>query len=131
MYTTTDYSAIEKLLSSYGDKINASDVSKTLELYTQNGTLMPQGAPAVKGKEQLKSAYESLFKAFQLKVEYVTDEVIVNGDYAFAKTHSVGSTLMHANGQTIPVDNKELFVLHKNNGEWKISHYIFNNNKLK
>lgn len=131
MNTTTDNSAIEKLLSSYGDIINASDVSKALALYTKDGTLMPNGAPSVNGHVQLKASYEYLFKSFQLNVEYITDEVIVNGDYAFAKTHSTGNTLIHANGQTIPVDNKELFVLHKDDGQWKISHYIFNNNKMK
>ncbi len=130
MDTTTEKSAIEKLLSSYGDVINTSDVSKTLAFFTQDGTLMPNGAPAAKGQEQLKGAYESLFKAFELNVEYTTDEVIINGDYAFARTHSKGSTLIHANGKTIPVDNKELFVLHKENAQWKIFHYIFNNNKM-
>ena len=128
MNRTVDSTVIEKLLSSYGDVINTSDVSRILAFYTQDGILMPNGAPAAKGHEQLKKAYESLFKSFQLNVEYITDEITVNGDYAFAKTHSKGNTLIHANGETIPVDNKELFVLHKENEQWKISCYIFNNN---
>ena len=131
MNTTAENSAIEKLLADYGDAINASDVSKTLALYTQNGLLMPSGAPLAKGQEQLTSAYENLYKAFQLSVNYFTDEVMVNGDYAFARTNSKGNTLIRATRETIPVDNKELFVLQKDNGQWKISHYIFNNNKMK
>jgi ketosteroid isomerase-like protein len=51
---------------------------------------MPQGAPVATGQQQLKAAYESLFKAFQLNAEYFTDDVIVNGDFAYARTHSKG-----------------------------------------
>jgi uncharacterized protein (TIGR02246 family) len=131
MDTTAEKKDIEKLLTSYGEAINTSDVSKTVALYTNDGLLMPQGAPVAKGQEQLTAAYEGLFKASQLKVEYFTDEVIVNGDYAYARTNSRGSTLIRASGVTIPVDNKELFVLHKDNAGWKIAHYIFNNNKMK
>ncbi len=131
MNTTAENSAIEKILADYGDAINASGVSQTLALYTQNGLLMPSGAPLAKGREQVKAAYENLYKAFQLNVKYFTDEVIVNGDYAYARTNSKGSTLIRATEETVPVDNKELFVLQKDNGQWKISHYIFNNNKMK
>ena len=92
---------------------------------------MPNGAPLSKGQEQLKSTYEGLYKTFKLNVEYHTDEVIVNDDYAYARTNSKGSTLIRATGENIPVDNKELFMLQKENGQWKISHYIFNNNKMK
>jgi len=131
MNTTAEDSAIKKLLSTYGDALNASDVSKIVALYTQDGIIMPNGAPLSKGQEQLKATYEALYKAFKLNVEYLTDEVIVNGDYAYARTNSRGNTIIRANGETIPVENKELFVLQKDNGQWKISHYMFNNNKMK
>lgn len=131
MNTTEENSAIEKLLSAYGNALNASDVSKTVALYTNEGIIMPNGAPLSKGQEQLKVTYEALYKAFKLTVEYVTDEVIVNSDFAFARTNSRGNTIIQATGETIPIENKELFVLQKDNGQWKISHYIFNNNKMK
>jgi ketosteroid isomerase-like protein len=118
-------------LASYGEAINTSDVSKTLALYINDCLLMPQGAAIAKGQDLLKATYESLFKAFQLNVKYFTDEVIVHCDYAYARTNSKGTTLIRASGTTIPVDNKELFMLHKDNRQWKISHYMFNNNKMK
>ena len=131
MNTTAENSAIEKLLSEYGKALNVSDISKTVALYMSDGIIMPQGAPLSKGEEQLKAAYEGLFKVFQLNVEYSTDEVNVNGDHAYARTHSKGTTFIHSSGETIPIDNKEFFELCKVAGQWKISHYIFNNNKMK
>jgi ketosteroid isomerase-like protein len=70
--TTAEKTDIEKLMASYGESINASEVSKSVALYTNDGLLMPQGAPAAKGQEELKAAYERLFKAFRLNVEYFT-----------------------------------------------------------
>jgi hypothetical protein len=40
-----------------------------------------------------------------------------------------GTTLIHANGQTVPEENRELFVLQKINGQWKIARYMFNKMK--
>ena len=131
MHTPKENLEIEKLLSAYGNAINASDVSKTVALYTTDGTIMPQGAPLAKGREQLQATYEGLFKAFQLNVAYHTDEIIVNDDNAYARTNSKGKTTIHTTGNTISVDNKELFVLRKVEEQWKILLYIFNNNKIK
>ena len=123
--TTTEKQAIEKMLFSYRDALNASDVAQVLPLYTQDGVFMPSNGPSAIGQEQIKGSYEFVFKTIQLHIEFFIDEIIVNGDYAFARTTSKGTTLIHANGQTVPEENRELFVLQKTNGQWKISRYMF------
>ena len=126
---TTEKSAIEKTLFSYRDALNASDVSKVLTLYTNDGVFMPSNAPSAIGQEQLKGSYEFVFKAIQLNIEFFIDEIVENGDYAFARTTSKGTSLIHANGQTVSEENRELFVLQKVGGQWKISKYMFNKMK--
>ena len=54
---------------------------------------------------------------------------MVNGDYAFALMTSKGTTLIHANKQTVAEENREIFVLQKANGQWKIARYMFNKMK--
>ena len=129
MEQTTEKSAIEKLLFSYRDALNASDVNKVLPLYTSEGVFMPSNAPSAVGQEQVKASYEFVFSQIQLNIEFYIDEIVVNGDYAFARTISKGTTLIHANGQTVAEENRELFVLQKTNGQWKISRYMFNKMK--
>ena len=129
MEQTTEKSAIEKLLFSYRDALNASDVNKVLPLYTNDGVFMPSNAPSSVGQEQVKASYDFVFKTIQLNIAFYIDEIVVNGDYAFARTTSKGTTLIHATGQTIPEENRELFVLQKTNGQWKISRYMFNKMK--
>lgn len=129
MEQTAQKSAIEKLLYAYRDALNASDVSKVLPLYTDDGIFMPSNAPSAIGQEQVKASYEFVFKSIQLSIEFYIDEVVVNGDYAFARTTSRGTTLIHASGQTVAEENRELFVLQKVNGQWKIARYMFNKMK--
>jgi uncharacterized protein (TIGR02246 family) len=129
MEQTTEKTAIEKVLFSYRDALNASDVNKVLPLYTNDGVFMPSNAPSAIGQEQVKVAYEFVFSQIQLNIEFYIDEIVVNGDYAFARTTSKGTTLIHANKQTVAEENRELFVLQKTNGEWKIARYMFNKMK--
>ena len=126
---TTEQSAIEKLLYSYRDALNASDVSKVLPLYTKDGVFMPTNAPTAKGQEQLKSSYQFVFKTIQLNIKFFVEEIVVSGDYAYAVTNSKGTALIHANGQTISEENRELFVFQKDNGQWKVARYMFNKTK--
>ncbi|TMI92363.1 MAG: SgcJ/EcaC family oxidoreductase [Bacteroidetes bacterium] len=126
---TTEQSAIEQLLISYRDALNASDPSKVLTLYTTDGVFMPTNAPTAKGQEQLKDSYEFVFKTIQIHIEFFIEEIVVSGDYAYAVTNSKGTALIHANGQTVSEENRELFVFQKDNGQWKIACYMFNKTK--
>jgi uncharacterized protein (TIGR02246 family) len=129
MEQKTEKTAIEKLLFSYRDALNTSDVNKVLPLYTSDGVFMPSNAPSAIGQEQVKAAYEFVFSQIQLNIEFYIDEMVVSGDYAFARTTSKGTTLIHANKQTVAEENRELFVLQKTNGQWKIARYMFNKMK--
>ena len=129
MTTATEKTAIEKLLFSYRDALNASDVSQVLPLYTLDGVFMPSNAPSATGHEQLKGSYEFVFKNIQLHIEFFITEIIVQDHYAFVTTHSRGTTLIHATGETVPEENRELFVLQKENDQWKIARYMFNKMK--
>jgi uncharacterized protein (TIGR02246 family) len=121
--------AIEKLLFSYRDALNASDANMVLPLYTENGVFMPSNAPSAIGHEQIKASYAFVFSQIKLSIQFYIDEIVVHGDYAFARTVSRGTTSIHANGQTVDEENRELFVFQKVSGQWRISRYMFNKMK--
>jgi len=126
---TTDQIEIKKLLFTYRDALNASSVAQVMPLYTTNGVFMPSGAPTSIGTEQVKAAYEFVFTNIALSIEFHLDEIEVVGDHAFARSTSKGSTLIHASGETVAEENRELFVLKKEAGSWKIDRYMFNKMK--
>jgi len=117
--------AIEKLLSSYFVALNASDVNKMSQLFTQSGVVMAPSAPTSIGQEQIKRGLEMGLKNIELNLELLIDEIIVSGDYAFLRSTSKGTVLIRATGETVPSENRELFVLQKENGSWKIARYMF------
>ena len=119
-------SEIKKLLFSYRDALNASDVDKVLALYAKDGVFMPSGAPTAIGIEQVKGAYEFVFSKIKLSIEFYIDEIEVIGDNAFARSTSKGTTLIQESGEIVPEENRELFVLKKENNSWKIDRYMFN-----
>lgn len=122
-------SKIKKVLFSYRDALNESNAEKVVSLYTENGVFMPSSAPTAIGQEQLKGTYEFVFSNIQLNIEFHIDEIEIVGEYAFARTTSKGTTLIHASGDTVPEENRELFVLKKESGSWKIDRYMFNKMK--
>lgn len=120
---------IENLLGEYKKSLNTSDAKLAQSLYAKDGIFMPSGAPSAIGSENILKSYEFIFSQIQLSIEFFIDEILVEGDFAFATTSSKGTTLIHANGATVPEENRELFVFEKINDEWKIARYMFNKTK--
>ena len=118
--------AIEATLLQYEKALSDSDVKGVLELYASDGVFMPSGAPSAVGTEEIRAAYEHVFATIRLDIKFTIDEIVQSGDYAFARTISRGQVTVLAEGVTAPEENRELFVLQKRDGAWKIARYMFN-----
>ena len=122
---------IEELLSKYKKSLNTSDAVLAQTLYTNDGVFMPTEAPSGKGSEGILKSYEYVFSQIQLNIEFFIEEIVVEGNMAFAVTSSKGSVKILANGVEAPEANRELFVFEKLDGEWKIARYMFNKTEPK
>jgi uncharacterized protein (TIGR02246 family) len=118
--------AIQKLLYSYQNVLDSSNVKAVSVLYTTDAELLPQGDKTATGTKQISDSYSQLFKAIQLTIKFGIEDIEVRGDFAFARTHSQGTILVHASGKILPEDNRELFIFRQENGQWKIYKYMFN-----
>ena len=117
---------IENLLGTYKTSLNTSDAKLAQSLYTKDGIFMPSGAPSAVGSDSILKSYEFIFSQIQLNIEFYIEEIVVDDNIAFATTSSKGTTLIHATGETIPEENRELFVFENVEGTWKIARYMFN-----
>ena len=129
MENLKDKEIIENILKTYEDALNTSDTSKVLPLYSHDGQFIPTQAPFATGQTELKESYDLVFKTIQLNVKFTIEEIVVSGDLAFSRTHSQGTNLVHATGNTSKEENRELFVFQKEAGDWKISRYMFNKSR--
>ncbi len=122
-----DHTNIEKVLAAYEKALNASDADTVLTLYADDGVFMAQHRAPNVGKEAIRGAYDGVFQAIKLDIEFTVDEVLqVAPEWAFVRTRSNGFVTVNATGDRGPEANQELFVLQKqDDGKWKIARYIF------
>jgi uncharacterized protein (TIGR02246 family) len=124
--TSPSRDAVSALVLHYGAALNQSNTPAIVDLYTDDGVFMPAGAPTATGPAQLQAAYQEVFGAIKLGVEFGIDEIEVHGDIAFARTTSRGQVTILSNGHTQPEENRELFILRRVAGRWLIARYLFN-----
>ncbi len=124
-----DIAAIKDLVNQYGAAVNAGDLDLWISLWADNGIQMPPNAPAVIGKEQIRTENESMFAEFVLEMVVTNKEVRVAGDLAFARGTYTLSLTPKAGGEIIQIDGKWLSILERqDDGSWKFARDIYNDN---
>ncbi len=121
-----DVEGVRKTLLSYEAALNASDVDAVLALYAKDGVFMPAGGPTATGVEQVRGYLEHVFNMIKLSIKFTIDEIEPRGDFAYAITRSEGQVRILETDAVIPEANRELFVLVRDSGDWKIARYMFN-----
>ncbi|MDO4930403.1 MAG: SgcJ/EcaC family oxidoreductase [Bacteroidales bacterium] len=122
--TAADTAAVEALISTYQTALNASDAVAVAAVYTTDAVVMGPGAPTVSGNANVQQMYAQLFEGMTLNLTFHIDEVVLDGEYGFVRSHSDGDVT--AGDATVPSSFRELFVVKKVDGEWKIAWYEYN-----
>ena len=117
---------IQTLLANYETSLNAGDAGRIEQLYTVDGVFMPAGFPTASGRPAVRGTYDAIFKNIRIAIHFTVDEMKVKGDFAYARTHSAGTSTVVATGANGPEANRELFVFARTPGGWKIARYAFN-----
>lgn len=91
--------------------------------------MAPGHAPA-SGQAALKASYERIFSTIRLEIEFSIDEIVVMGEeWAFARTTAKGIKVWIKEGREEEHRNQELFVLRREEGEWRVARYCFSSMK--
>ena len=117
---------IRTLLTNYETSLNAGDAARIEQLYAEDGVFMPAGFPTAAGRPAVRGAYEAVFANIRIAIHFTIDELTVQGDVAYARTHSAGTATVVATGASGPEQNRELFVFTRAANGWKIARYMFN-----
>ena len=118
--------AVAEVLAKYQDALNQSDTDAVMKLYASDGVFMPQNTPSSAGAGEVRRAYDAVFKAIKLTVQFNVAEVVeVAPNWVFARTNSAGTVKVNATGAGGPEANQELFLFQKIDGAWKIARYCF------
>ena len=123
---TANEKAVAEMLAKYQDALNQSDTDAVMKLYASDGVFMPQNSPSSVGAEEVRRAYDAVFKTIKLTVKFEIAEIVeMTPDWVFARTNSAGTVKVYTTGAGGPEANQELFVFQKIGGAWKIARYCF------
>lgn len=118
-FTMGDGDAIRKLDSSFVKAFNAKDLDAILTMYSDNSVFMPPNAPALKGREPLKSFYKEMFARGAVSFRMDPGDVGGHGPIGFQN-----GTYALTTGDTRD-RGKFLFVMRKMGENWKFEHTIW------
>ena len=119
---------IVAVLDQYKTSTNTADAKLAASLYTEDAIMIPAGFASNIGKEAIFRFYDYAFSLLQLTLEFEIDHdnILIEGDMAYATTSSTGTRLIRETGDTVPELNRELWIFRKIDSEWKIARYMFN-----
>jgi uncharacterized protein (TIGR02246 family) len=120
-----DEGTIRRVIDTYAERLRAADVDGAVALFTDTAALMQPDQEIAVGTQQLTAAYRSGFEVMDIDATFEVEEILVKGDLAAVRTSSTDTVTMRATGQRMPVRFRELFVLERTNGQWKIAQYMF------
>jgi len=115
-FGASDAQAIRQVSTDLETAFNAKDMTKILSLYTDNSVFMPPNKPLLRGRDPLKSFYNSLVSDGAHDLKLTVDDVAGHGPIAYES----GSYSM-MNGERRD-RGKFLFIFRNMSGNWRIEY---------
>jgi len=121
-----DETKIRELISVYQIALNNEEIEKIPTLYSKQAIFMPTEIPAINGVEEIVLTYEYLFSQFDFELEFDIKEVVIAENFAYVVSNSEGTITLENSETEETSKNQEIFILIKEDDNWKISRYMFN-----
>jgi ketosteroid isomerase-like protein len=119
---TSDAAAVRAVIEAYGDRLAAADAPGVVSQYPGNATMRP-GLETAAGSRKLTATYDA-FGNICLDFTFRFEDILVRGDLAAVRTTGQGTITIRGTGETQPARFRELFVLERTGGDWKIAQYM-------
>ena len=110
----------------YEQYLNAADTERILDLFAPQSVAEWNDKPTFVTRDQKQAGYNALFKIAKFSTVFGYASIDIDGDVAIVRTfHHKGAAILE-NGKPVPDYNREVFILRKLNGVYKIVFYMFN-----
>lgn len=127
--SAADEAAIRDLIQQTAAFNNQADSLGWVSLFDDEAVYMAPDMPAVTTEAGLRSVASSGFGDYQADVSIEPAEIVILGDWAFARSVVTGTVTARAGGDVIPVDVKQLVLYRRQaDGSWKIARLMINSN---
>jgi ketosteroid isomerase-like protein len=120
---------IRELISTTESFNNAADTLGWAGLFAREFVYMPPGMNEVTIREDLIDVAATAFGEYRTQIQIIPREIVVSGDWAFARSQVTGSWESRADGSSGPIDMKQLVLYRKTSEGWRIARLINNSNR--
>ena len=127
--TTADDAAVRALIRQTARYNNEADTLGWVGLFEDGAVYMPPGTPEVATEAGLLEMAAAGFGGYETSIDIEPLEVVILGDWAFARSQVRGTATPRAGGDTSEVDVKQLVLYRRQpDGTWRIARMINNSN---
>ena len=106
--------AAELVVRSYMEFLHSADTQSIMNLYDEDAVFLPANAPTAAGKAKIRESYIATFERINIP------------ELAIVRLATKSTVLILSNKAKVLTNGRELFVLKKSAGSFKISRYMFN-----
>ncbi|MCC9168974.1 YybH family protein [Pontibacter harenae] len=118
--------AAESLITNYANALNSADAGAIPAFFTHDGQFMPDGFRSLTTADLAKRS-KSILEKSQFHIKYSLRDIVVDGQFAFIEAMAQTRSNLAATGGESTQVSRDFFVLRKEQENWKILRYIFNN----
>jgi ketosteroid isomerase-like protein len=117
-----DIAAIKGLLDEFEASLNVGDMEKLVSLnYAEEAVSFPFDQPMLRGKAEILSWFKKEAEPKTFQLDYVAENVHVEGDLAYMYGTASGTVTPKATGEPLGVKTKWMAVFKRQvDGSWKV-----------
>ena len=117
---------IQTLIQTYRRSLKEANLDLVRSVFADDAIFIGQPFPTANGIEEIVGLYADFLSKLDFDVEFDVEEIEVSGDLGFVRTRSHGTITPTGQKPEGGEGNREVFVVKRINGEWKLYRYIFN-----
>jgi ketosteroid isomerase-like protein len=119
---------VKEKISNFESALNLGNIEDVLSFYSDEAIFMPDGNKTLKKSQIGKSGSEFLIES-DFKIRFDDVKIAVDETYAFVEAIAKTSQNDKESSSKSERTSRDFFLFRKEEGDWKIFRYIFNNVK--
>jgi len=115
----SDRVLIESAISKFAEAYNSGDLDAVFSYYADDLIKLRNGAPA-ETKFDTERRVRHVFAQYETRVDVTTDEIQVEGEFAFTRGTFRVSVTPKVGGETQVIDRRYLEIWRRDSGRWLV-----------
>lgn len=127
MNIQAEKAAIEEVVTAFAHTLNTGNKDALCDFFAQDGLFMPEGFESIPSS-RLAGPTDFLIRA-NFQIVFTPEDIAIDGGYGFARFTARTNMRNPETGTPTRKKSRDFFVFRKEQNNWKIYRYMFNNVK--